>query len=169
MIPANEISPISQYLQKFMPETTNNSLTGNYLGGIPSGYDNYLWAGRIDYQISQRQRLSFAATDGRRHAVPFTSGTANLPQPYLAATLSTVVGASVLAEHTFTFSSRLVNQLSLGYFYFGGPPVQNNTEGITEWTAITAGITNLPAGQASDQFPGVSAAGGQSRRGVERA
>ena len=159
VIPANEISPISQYLQKFMPETTNNSLTGNYLGGIPSGYDNYLWAGRIDYQLSQRQRLSFAATDGRRHAVPFTSGTANLPQPYLAATLSTVVGASVLAEHTFTFSSRLVNQLSLGYFYFGGPPVRNNTEGVTEWTAVTAGITNLPAGQASDQFPGVSFSG----------
>ena len=159
VIPAGEISPISQYLQKFMPATSNNALTGNYLGGIPSGYDNYLWAGRVDYQISQRQRLSFAATDGRRHAVPFTSGTANLPQPYLAATLSTVVGVSVLAEHTFTFSTKLVNQLSLGYFYFGGPPVQNNTEGVAEWMATTAGITNLPEGQASDQFPGVSFSG----------
>ena len=159
VIPANQISPIAQNLQKFLPDVTNSSLTNNYLGGIPSGYDNYLWGGRIDYQLSPRQRLSFAATDGRRHAFPFTSGTANLPQPYLASTMSTVVGASVLAEHTFTFSSRLVNQLSLGYFYFGGPPVQNNTEGITKWMATTAGISNLPQGQASDQFPGVSFSG----------
>jgi hypothetical protein len=159
VIPANEISPIAQYLQKFLPPTANSALTGNYLGGIPSGYDNYLWAGRIDYQISSRQKLSFAATDGRRHAVPFTSGTANLPQPYLAATLSTVVGDSVLVEHTFTLSPHMVNQLSAGYFYFGGPPVQNNTEGQSQWEATTAGITNLPAGQASDEFPGVTFAG----------
>lgn len=159
VVPAGEISPISQYLQKFLPATTNNSLTGNYLGGIPSGYDNYLWAGRIDYDLSSRQRLSFAATNGRRHAWPFTSGSATLPQPYLAATMSTVVGDSVLVEHTFTISPHVVNQLSLGYFYFGGPPTQNNTEGNTQWEATTAGITNLPAGQASDQFPGVTFGG----------
>lgn len=159
VIPASEISPISQYLQKFLPAPSNDALTGNYLGGIPNGYDNYLWAGRIDYQMTGRQRLSFAATNGRRHAVPFTSGTAVLPQPYLAATESTVVGDSIIVEHSFTITPHVVNQLSAGYFYFGGPPVQNNTEGITEWEAITAGITNLPQGQASDEFPGVSFSG----------
>lgn len=159
IIPATKISPISQYLQKFLPPLTNTNLTSNYLGGIPSGYDNYLWGGRIDYDVSPRDRISIAGSDGRRHAVPYTSGTANLPVPYLAATLSTVVGDFASIEDTFTFSPHLVNQLSLGYFYFGGPPVQNSTEGIPQYEATTAGITGLPPGQASDQFPGVTFAG----------
>src|SRR5665213_156751 len=155
ILPPSEISPISKYLQKFLPPLTNGNLTSNYLGGIPGGYDNYLWAGKVDYDISPRQRLSFAATDGRRHAVPFTSGTANLPQPYLAATLSTVVGSFIEVAHTFTISPHIVNQFKAGYEYFGGPPVQNNTEGNPLYEATAAGITGLPPGQASDEFPGV--------------
>jgi hypothetical protein len=159
VIPAGEISPISQYLQKFLPTLTNANITSNYLGGIPSGYDSYLWGGRIDYVISPRQRLSLSAADGRRHAVPYTAGEANLPVPYLAATLSTVVGDLVDLEHTFTITPNLVNDVSLGYFYFGGPPTQNNTEGMAQYEATTAGISGLPTGQASDEFPGVSFAG----------
>jgi hypothetical protein len=159
IIPANQISPISQYLQKFLPALTNTNLTSNYLGGIPNGYDNYLWAGRVDYDISDRQRLSFAATDGRRHAVPYTSGTANLPPPYLASTLSTVVGNFIDVEDSFTITPRLVNQLKAGYEYFGGPPTRNNTEGNPLYEATSAGITGLPTGQASDEFPGVTFAG----------
>jgi len=159
VIPAGEISPISKYMQQFLPALTNNNLTSNYLGGIPGGYDNYLWAGRIDYDISPRNRLSFAATDGRRHAVPFTSGSANLPPPYLAATLSTVVGSFIDVEDTFTVSPHIVNQFTAGYAYFGGPPTQNNTEGVAQYEATTAGITGLPAGQGSDEFPGVTFAG----------
>ena len=108
---------------------TNSALTNNYLGGIPGGYDNYLWAARVDYKISPRQSLSFAATNGRRHAVPFTQGTANLPQPYLAATLSTVVGDFMDVEYVFTLSPHMVNQITAGYIYFGGPPTQKQHRG----------------------------------------
>ncbi|MGA8939086.1 MAG: TonB-dependent receptor [Acidobacteriaceae bacterium] len=159
IIPPGEISPISQYLQKFLPPVTNANLTSNYLGGIPNGYDNYLWGGRIDYEISPRDRLSIAGSDGRRHAVPYTSGSANLPPPYLAATLSTVVGDFASIEDSFTITPHLVNQLSLGYFYFGGPPTRNNTEGNPIYESTAAGITGLPVGQASDQFPGVTFGG----------
>jgi len=159
VIPANEISPISQYLQKFLPANTNTALTSNYLGGIPNGFDNYLWGARIDYDLSPRQRLSFAATDGRRHAVPYTSGTANLPVPYLAATLSTVVGNFEDAQYTLTITPNIVNQFKIGYMYFGGPPVQNSTEGIAQYEQTAAGITGLPPGQGSDEFPGVTFAG----------
>jgi hypothetical protein len=159
VIPASRISPISQYLQKFLPPLTNGNLTSNYLGGIPNGYDNYIWAGRVDYDLSANQRLSFAATDGRRHAVPYTSGTANLPAPYLAATLSTVVGSFLDAEDTITLTPNMVNQLKAGYQYFGGPPTRNNTEGNPQYAATAAGITGLPVGQGSDEFPGVTFAG----------
>jgi hypothetical protein len=159
IIPPSRISPISQYLQKFLPPLTNGNLTSNYLGGIPSGYDNYLWAGRIDYDISSRQVLSFAATNGRRHAVPYTSGSANIPAPYLAATLSTVVGDFIDVQDTFTITPNIVNQLKAGYQYFGGPPTLNNTEGNPAYEATAAGITGLPVGQGSDEFPGVTFAG----------
>ena len=121
VIPAGEISPISQYLQKFLPALTNQNLTSNYVGGIPSGYNSFLWAGRVDYDISSRQTLSVAASNGRRQAVPYTAGTADLPVPYLAATQSTVVGTFVDVEHSFTFTPHLVNQFAAGYAYFGGP------------------------------------------------
>jgi len=156
VIPTAELSPISQYMQKFLPSTINANLSGNYVGGIPTGYKNYIWGTRFDYDISDKQRLSFAATNGRRHAVPYTSGSANLPVPYLAATLSTVVGDFLDIQHTYTITSNLVNQFKAGYQYFGGPPTQNSTEGIAQYESAAIGITGLPAGQGSDQFPGNS-------------
>jgi len=159
VIPSTEISHISQYLQKFLPPLANTNLTNNYIGGIPSGYRNLIWGGRIDYDISPRNRLSFVATDGRRHAVPYTSGSANLPPPYLAATLSTVAGNFFDIEDTFQISSHMVNQFVAGYQYFGGPPTQNNTEGNPTYEATAAGITGVPTGQGSDEFPGVTFAG----------
>lgn len=159
VIPSSELSPIAVAMQKYLPATTNNNLTNNYLGGIPSGYDNYLWAGRIDWNISPRQRLSFSASDGRRHAVPYTATTNVLPVPYLASTLSTVAGSFEDLEYSFTINPHLVNQFNAAYFYFGGPPVRNITEGSPVYSATALGITNLPDGQASSEFPGVSFSG----------
>ena len=154
VIPASELSPQALYMQKFLPAPINGNISNNYAGGIPTGYKNYLYAGKIDYDISPRQRLSAAVSNGRRHAVPYTSGAANLPVPYLAATESTVVGDYIELEHTFTIRPNLVNQVKIGYAYFGGPPTQNSTEGIAQYEDAAIGITGLPAGQASDQFPG---------------
>jgi hypothetical protein len=159
ILPASQISPISQYFQKFLPALSNGNLTNNYLGGIPNGYDNYLWAVRADYDLSARNRLSAAFSSGRRHAVPYTSGTAVLPPPYLAATLSTVVGTFLDVEDSFTITPHLVNQFTAGYMYFGGPPTQNNTQGNPVYEQAAAGVTGLPMGQASQTFPGVTFAG----------
>ncbi len=41
VIPASRLSPITQYMQKFMPAPTNSGIVGNYLGGVPSGFDNW--------------------------------------------------------------------------------------------------------------------------------
>ncbi|SEG15523.1 TonB-dependent Receptor Plug Domain [Bryocella elongata] len=159
VIPAAQISPLAKAMQQFLPAPINTNLTNNYVGGIPTGYKNYIVSDKMDWDISPRQRLSAAYTSGRRHAVPYTSGSANLPVPYLAATLSTVVGDYLELEHTFTIRPNLVNQFKIGYQYFGGPPTQNSTEGISKYEATTLGITGLPPGQASDEFPGSSFAG----------
>jgi hypothetical protein len=163
VIPASEISPIAQKLQSFLPPVVNGNVTNNYVGGIPGGYRNLLFSGKVDYDISSNQRLSVAYADGRRHAVPYTSGSANLPVPYLASTLSTVAGNFAELEHTITIRPNLVNQFKVGYQYFGGPPVQNITEGNPLYEATSLGITNLPAGQASDEFPGATFAGSNAQ------
>ena len=160
VIPASQLSPITQYMQKFLPDptiTTTGVIQNNYIGGIPSGFDNWLYSGRVDYTISPRQTLSFAITGGNRHAVPYTSSSAApLPVPYYASTKSTVAGHWAELEHTFTITPHLVNQFKYGFMNFGGPPVQNITQGTAQYALSASGVTGLPAGQASENFPNTS-------------
>lgn len=164
IIPKSELSPISQFQQSFLPTPTIDTagvIQNNYLGGVPSGYDNWLYSGRIDYTISSKQTLSMSLTGGNRHAVPYTSTTTNLPVPYLATTKSIVAGHWADLEHTYTITPHIVNQFKYGFMNFGGPPVQNitgSTPGLP-YSLTKAGITGLPAGQASDNAANTAFAG----------
>ncbi|HEY4358592.1 MAG TPA: TonB-dependent receptor [Acidobacteriaceae bacterium] len=163
IIPASQISPISQYMAKFLPAPTSNALTGNLISGVPSGFDNMLWSARVDYTISPRQTLSGAYTQGRRHAVPYTStGTPGVAVvPYIATTLSTITGNIADLQHTFQITPNLVNQARYAFIYFGGPPVGNIT-GTTNpglYGLAASGITGLPPGQASDNAANLAFAG----------
>lgn len=169
VIPKSELSPITQYMQQFLPTPTIDTtgvIQNNYLGGFPSGYDNWLYSGRIDYNISSRQTLSMVLTGGNRHAVPYTS-TANapLPIPYYNDTASIVAGHWAEIEHTFTITPHLVNQFKFGFMNFGGPPVQNLTSGTPAYRASSTGIQGLPPGQASDNFPVASFSGSNAPAG----
>ena len=166
VIPASQLSPITQYMQKYLPTPTIDTtgvIQNNYLGGIPSGYDNWLYSGRIDYTISPRQSLSAVLTGGNRHAVPYTSTTTNLPVPYLATTLSTVGGHWASMEHTFIITPNIVNQFKFGFMNFGGPPVRNITQGNPLYSASSSGILGLPAGQASQNFPNTAFGGSNAQ------
>jgi hypothetical protein len=163
IIPASQISPNSQYMAQFLPAPTSTALTNNFISGVPSGFDNMLLSGRIDYTISPRHTISGAYTQGRRHAIPYT-GTATpgvAVVPYITTTLSTVSGRIADIQDTFQISPNLVNQARYGFIYFGGPPVGNIT-GTTNpglYGFAAAGVTGLPAGQASSNFPNTSFAG----------
>jgi Carboxypeptidase regulatory-like domain/TonB dependent receptor len=163
----SQLSPISQYQQKFLPApsvTTVGVIQNNYFGGSPSGYDNWIYSGRIDWNISQRQTLSMAVTGGNRHAVPYTSqSTPNyLPVPYINTTLSTVGGHWADLQHTYTITSNLVNQFKYGFMNFGGPPVQSITGSVpnSPYALSASGITGLPAGQASQNAANTTFSGG---------
>jgi hypothetical protein len=157
IIPDSMISKISKKMQSFLPDPINSQITNNYLGGTPTGYDNWLVSGRVDYTVSPKQTLAFVYSQGNRVAVPYT-GSSNmiLPAPYIPTTYSTVVGRWANFSDSYTFTPNLVNQLKVGYSYFGGPPIRNVTQGVTEWEATTMGIgfTGLPAeSQALTEFP----------------
>jgi hypothetical protein len=158
IIPASEISPISQKMQSYLPTPTVAGIQNNYLGGIPNGYDNWLYSGRIDYTVSPKQTLSFTVTGGNRHAVPYTAisstGTV-LPLPYTGTTASTVAGHWADMSDSYTITQHLVNQFKFGFSNFGGPPLQNITEG-TQYAASAMGInfSGVPSnGQAVTEFP----------------
>ena len=160
IIPASQISPITQYMAKFLPDPNLPGLTNNFAAGAPSGFDNFLWSARIDYTISPKQTLSGAYNQGRRHAVPYT-GTATpgvAVLPYIVTTLSTVSGRIADIQHTYQITPNLVNQARYGFIYFGGPPVQNITGTVNPglYGLAASGITGLPAGQASDNAANLS-------------
>lgn len=160
VIPASYLSSISQYMQKFMPSPTNSSLSNNYLGGLPSGYDNWSFVGRVDYDLTQNQKLSLVWSKGSRLNTPYTfAESVTLPLPYARVSLARVIIDLANVEHAWVINPSLVNQFKFGLLYFGGPPVTNATQGIKEYEAVTAGITNLPSGQASEEFPGASFSG----------
>jgi hypothetical protein len=155
VIPQSQLSPIALYQQKFLPTPTINNtgvIQNNFIGGVPGGYDNWLYSGRIDWNISDKQTLSMAVTGGNRHAVPYTAATNNsLPVPYLNLTMNTVAGHWADLQHTYTITSNLVNQFKFGFMNFGGPPVQNIVGSMpnSQYALQASGITGLAPGQAS--------------------
>src|SRR3984885_8421424 len=158
VIPASMISPISQKMQSYLPAPSVSGIQNNYFGGVPNGYDNWLYSARGDYTISPKQTLSGTVTGGNRHAVPYTSVTAAgtvLPLPYLASTFSTVAGHWADLSDSYTIKPNLVNQFKFGFSNFGGPPVQNITQN-TQYVANLMGInfSGVPAnGQPVTDVP----------------
>jgi len=159
IIPSGEISPIAKYLEQWLPAPTTSGISGNFLGGPPTGYDNWLYSGRIDYNMTPKQRISVVVTGGNRVAWPFTLGAAAnmaLPIPYTESDYSTVAGHWIDFEHSYTFTPHVVNQFRFGWSNFGSPPLKNLTEGVKQDEAATAGITftGVPSnGQAVTEFP----------------
>ena len=161
VIPTNNISKIAQAWQNGLPKPSNSNLQNNYLGGMPSGYDNWSFVGRVDYDMTPTQRISAVWARGSRLNVPYTYGeTVAMPYPYSYATTARVRIDLANVQHTWTLSSSMLNQFKFGFLYFGGPPVGNITQGDTTYSATGVGVTNLPIGQASDEMPGITFNGG---------
>ncbi|WP_420237809.1 TonB-dependent receptor domain-containing protein [Telmatobacter bradus] len=141
------ISPISQYEQSFMPSQSLSSTTLNYLASGISGYDNHSLVLKFDYDLTHSQRVSFVYTRGARHSIGYGSV---LPKPYTVGVDSNVIPVNMIIEHQWVASSTIVNQLKYGFTRQGGGTYAPTAGG--SW-ATDAGITGLPAGQASENFP----------------
>ena len=160
----NELSPIALKMQSYLPPVSNSALVNNFYGGVPSGFDNWELAGRADFDLSAKQRLSYVMAYGVRKNVPFTVGSnlspavagVVLPLPYTNGGYATITPVITDIEHAWSISDHLVNQLKFGFNRFG-QPITSLTDGVAPYRAAADfGITNLPAGQASTEFPGAS-------------
>jgi hypothetical protein len=160
VIPTDQLSPIALKMQSYLPPVSNANLVNNYIGGVPSGYDNWEIAGRADFDLTPKQRLSYVIAYGVRRNVPFTVGGTPagvvLPIPYTAGGIATITPVITDVEHAWQISQHITNQFKFGFNRFG-QPITSLTDGVSPYRASAdIGITNLPAGQASTEFPGAT-------------
>lgn len=150
VLPSSAISSISAFEQKFLPKPNLSGLTNNYLAGGISGYDNHELVANVAYDFFHGQRISFAYIHGVRQSIGYG---ATLPLPYTNGASSDISPTMLILEHSIPITDHLVNQFSYGFTRFT-QPVYAPTDGLTQYSAATAGITGLPTGQASGNFPG---------------
>jgi hypothetical protein len=163
VIPTSYISPIAQKMASYLPSPSNpNSLTNNYLGGVPSGFDNNVEDYRVDFDLSAKQKLSTIGAIGAVHYLNnyTTGGTGSgayglLPLPYTAGTIANIFPRVFDVEDTYTINDHIINQLKYSLTRFPQPQTAA-TDGQTMYEPATLGITNVPGGQASTEFPGAS-------------
>jgi hypothetical protein len=161
VIPAGEISPISKYMQSFLPAPSNSQVTNNYLGGFNTGFNYPRQSYKVDLDLLKNHRFSVLVVEGGRYANPACCDGSGLPLPYLATVGNTQNNLTAILTDVWTINSRTVNRLSyaLGAGGFHGKGSINPSSANPAWYATAAGITNLPPGQASNSFPSTTFAG----------
>ena len=155
VIPDADISPIAKAMEAFLPDPTNpGDLANNYLGSISRGFDNHTIDWRVDWDLSAKHRISTLGTMGSTGYLN-NYGSPYLPLPYTGGDLASILPKNYLVEDDYTFTPNLVNQVKYGFTRFF-QNIHNSTQGIAKYEIGTFGITNLPGGQAGEEFPGAA-------------
>jgi hypothetical protein len=162
VIPSTMVSPIAQAMESFLPAVSNSNLANNYLGTVPTGFDNHLFDYRVDYDLSSVHRISTLGTIGVENYVNnFSAGGSGataygyLPLPYVGGDLANVYPKNFMVEDTYTLRPTITNQLKYSFTRFF-QNIHDATQGVAAYSPTKLGITNLPLGQAGQEFPGVS-------------
>jgi hypothetical protein len=154
VIPTSFISPISLYEEQFIPAPTSAGIANNYLGGgVPTGYKSVELVTKLDYDITAGHRFSFLMTKGASSNFGFG---ANLPMPYVNGDTYRIAPLMIVLEDSYVITPHMVNQFKYGFTRFPQPVKAPTDFGNKLYSATTAGITGLPVGQASGNFPGIS-------------
>jgi hypothetical protein len=165
IIPLARQSPISRFYQSFLPAPTIGGIVNNYLGQVPVAYDNNSYNLKIDYVLTDNQRISGLYTYGKRSQPgPYREVSTALPQtalplPYTDTRLVTEIPTVFQIKHSWTISPSLVNQMSFGYNHFFVPITNATSDG--KWSQ-QSGLKGLPPGDASDAFLEATFAGTNS-------
>ena len=160
IIPASRISKPAAYYNKYwLPYevlASQNIYTNNLVYGTPIGLANWYATGRIDYTVSQRNQVGVIVAFGRQSATGLNSGS-GLNPPFNTTQSYHPVTTVDIVKDTFTITPHLINQFALGYGRYQSDSVTPNRQ--PQFSATGAGILNMPDGQASDGFPGITYTG----------
>jgi hypothetical protein len=158
-IPLSQRSKVAQYLQHFLPQhyTLPTATGNNFVGGYPFGLNNWMTTDRADWIINSKNTLALTFAKGRQvtaggPASQTTAGRNVTPfAPYNYGQEFAPKTTVWTLQETYVISPRFVNQFNYGFARYNGPTYNPNQGG--DFAATAAGISGLPAGQASDAFP----------------
>ena len=164
VIPQNELSPIAKYMQQWMPAPNIPGAVfgaNNYIGSYTWGLNNYSTAERLDFDLSDRHKLSIITGLGRQGLVGSSGSqtTDVLPMPYKYTKTYAPISYVGIFQDTYVINQNLVNQFKYGAAKYHSPD-NNPTYGIPAYEATASGISGLPTGQAGGGFPIVKFSGG---------
>ena len=160
VIPGSRISAPANAYNKFMLPyealASQTTYTNNLVYGVPLGLANWYSTGRIDYNMNQRNQIGIIVAFGRQ-ASTGPNSVSGLAPPFNTSQAYHPVTNIDIVKDTFTISPHLVNQFAIGYGRYQSDSVTANRQ--AQYSATGAGILNMPAGQASDGFPGITYSG----------
>jgi hypothetical protein len=110
-IPANRIDPVAAKMLALYPAPTTSGLVNNFSTTLPAPNPNLRWFGRIDYEVSNKHRLSFSISQKDNAAV---NKAGPFPCP-INCYSGDIDGYNAQITHTWQISSSKVNQLRIAY------------------------------------------------------
>ena len=157
VIPTGEISSIAQALDAGLPLPSNGNLTGNYITGQPTFNAAWNTTDKVSYVLNKHHTFAVMVAAGRGfNKLPSYSGFL-ASVPYGSATTSDTLTKTIVAEHTYTITDHMVNQLK--YALARNVGLTFNPTSTPKYAASSYGITGLPPGDAGGSFPLVSFGG----------
>lgn len=160
-IPASRFSAASSYYNQFLlpyESLTNQSeYTNNLTYGTPTGLANWYSTGRIDYTQSSRDQISFIVAFGRQAETAANGQTSGLQVPFNTSQVYNPVTTVDIVKDVFTITPHLINQISFGFGRYQSDSVTQDWQ--SKYATTTAGILNMPAGQAAGGFPKITFSG----------
>ncbi len=157
MIPSNRISAVSKFLQAGLPAPINSALQNNYLGTLPTGFNNWNTTDKVDYDRSDKSRFFVLFSHGHRSQSNQYRGAGNsLPLPYADTRLVDEIPTTAQIRNTYVISPNMVNQVNYSFSRLWVPITNATIDG--DWIN-KAGVTGLPAGEAASSFPEISWSG----------
>jgi hypothetical protein len=161
VIPTSRISGISQSFQSYLPPPTNGSLTNNYLATLPNKVNNDSTTDKVDYSLTDNNRL-FALFSTGKYANPTVGSltpisTSTLPTPYTDGRGVIEYSTTAQIHDSQIISASLVNQFSASLSRMFIPLTSNTFGGDYP---SKAGLKGLPGGVAGSGFPDITFSGG---------
>jgi hypothetical protein len=170
------ISPISQYLQSALPQPTSLAVSSNYLTGLPLENRDYNVNLNLNYTLNSRNSFTLTALGGNvgYGGQPKYSTNYQIAVPYAGGVFINQKSASGVFSYNYVASQTLINSLKYGYTRTWGEQfslTENKTNSLMPATtnsscdpqyptanenACAAGITNLPAGNATMSMPAIT-------------
>ncbi|ADW70530.1 TonB-dependent receptor [Granulicella tundricola] len=154
VIPAARLSSISRQLQSYLPATQNNAIQNNFASSLEGGTTQNMYLGKLDGAINSRQHAFALFQYGKNSPIGLPpNGGPQLPLPYTSSRTALEVIWLGQVGHTWTITPHVINVFGAQFNRFNTPFTSPTNGG---GYLGKAGLTGLPSGAPSDNFPSVN-------------